>query len=598
MKSDVSKVDRLKKIINSDKIEPYIRSIVFTNFKNIESNQKITFDYPITALVGPNGTNKTSALVALYGTVAGKTPAEYWFTTPLDYTKNNPNKNDAYQSYYYTYREKKYIAEVLQINNQRVSRSMDYWETDKPKKNLGMNVDLSGIVSDKITPTRWKKIEKNVVYINFRSELSSFDRCLYHANKPSRYFRTKQDYIRDKSKYLKKAIALGCKEFELYGKNRIISNKKLTSKEVQDVSFILNKLYSDIQYVEHTFFDVRGGTAFIKCNELSYSEAYAGSGEYAIVSLVSKITAAPKNSLILLDEPEVSLHPEAQKKLVDFLKRKIIECQHQVVISTHSPEIVESLPDSAIKLFMENPATNKIIINNETNKLNVFHTIGKKFNKTPIYVEDRLAKAILDRVIEDVNNLKNNFEVLYIPGGSSSMSLLLSALSEAKHKQLVLFDGDQKSSDYESEKKFPVSEDILDKNLDSTIEGLGFKLMNFKDSNSNSFLQQRNFIDSLNKYVTYLPFDSPELFLLNENDICNGFLSNKDAKELIKKEAKRKYGENHADSERIFSLQLEMLNKINSDCIAFEKIRNLLAFYLKNNTLRGWEEDYDKLFGG
>ena len=37
------------------------------------------------------------------------------------------------------------------------------------------------------------------------------------------------------------------------------------------------------------------------------------------------VLSAPNNSLILLDEPEVSLHPSAQKKLKIFLLHKIRE---------------------------------------------------------------------------------------------------------------------------------------------------------------------------------------------------------------------------------------------------------------------------------
>lgn len=47
-----SKPNSLHQIFNSPKIEPFIRKLVFTNFKNIKSGQQLSFDYPITVLVG------------------------------------------------------------------------------------------------------------------------------------------------------------------------------------------------------------------------------------------------------------------------------------------------------------------------------------------------------------------------------------------------------------------------------------------------------------------------------------------------------------------------------------------------------------------
>jgi predicted ATPase len=60
---------------------------------------------------------------------------------------------------------------------------------------------------------------------------------------------------------------------------------------------------------------------------------------------------AEKYSLILLDEPETSLHPGAQKRLIAFLLEQIRTKHLQIVISTHSPTIVETLPQNAVKVL-------------------------------------------------------------------------------------------------------------------------------------------------------------------------------------------------------------------------------------------------------
>lgn len=587
-----SNITSLERIFSSPIIEPFIRKLVFTNFKNIAPKQELTFDYPITVLVGPNGTNKTSALVALYGAVPNKTLAKYWFTTPLDRANPNENKSEPYQSYFYTYKDGKNTAEVLQVNNQRANRNVDYWESDRPKKHFGMNTDIDSIVSSNKVQTRWNKINKNVLYINFRSELSAFDRCLYHANMPSKKFKTPQDYIRAKSNNLKKSIEQNYASFKLNKKEKIISNRVLSNNEVEIISKILNKKYTAIQFIEHSFFDVKGGTAFIKTSELNYSEAFAGSGEFAVISLISKIISAPEKSLILLDEPEVSLHPYAQKELINFLNEQVKQKKHQIVISTHSAEIVDALPNQAIKLFSEDQITQKVEINNHVDKQSVFHTIGKDYNKIPLYVEDKLAKAVLDIAIKEQDYLKNNFQVEYYPGGSESIISRFNTLIETNHVQLVFLDGDKESDLYKENNSFPKNDNIANEDLIKVIHELFFKINFAKDSNSDSYEQERKFINNAKNNITYLPFDSPEYFILKENNLCNEFLSNLEAKAELKRLALENLSNDYLNSDSIFYHQISLLNKIDKNCEEFKKIRYILNFYLKHKTVDGWSKSY------
>ena len=57
----------LKAMLAARKFDPYISHIRFPHYKNLAPDLKIDFDFPITALVGPNGTNKSSILRAIQG---------------------------------------------------------------------------------------------------------------------------------------------------------------------------------------------------------------------------------------------------------------------------------------------------------------------------------------------------------------------------------------------------------------------------------------------------------------------------------------------------------------------------------------------------
>ncbi|MEX5792889.1 AAA family ATPase [Providencia hangzhouensis] len=328
----------------------------------------------------------------------------------------------------------------------------------------------------------------------------------------------------------------------------------------------------------------------MKTNNFDYTEAFAGSGEYAIISLVSKIHSAPNNSLILLDEPEVSLHPNAQKELVNYLIEQIKIKKHQVVISSHSPEIIENLPDVAIKLFYEDPDTGYVSVDNQVGKFNVFHVIGKKFDKIPIFCEDKLAQKILNKAIECDDNLKHSFEVEYYPGGANSIITRFNTLIETNHQLLVLLDGDQKSDLYATSNSFPDQSDIPDKNLEYTISKLEFKISFSQNSNSTSVPQMRDFLAGAKKCIAYLPFDSPEYFILQKNHLCTDFLTNNEAKEKFKELAIKNFGEEETDSKAIWLTQVQYLQTIDNSCEEFVKIRKMLSFFLENQTIDHWEK--------
>jgi len=57
----------------------------------------------------------------------------------------------------------------------------------------------------------------------------------------------------------------------------------------------------------------------------------------------------PENSIILIDEPELSLHPKWQQRIVDVYKK--IGKNNQIIIATHSPHILGSVKKENIMLL-------------------------------------------------------------------------------------------------------------------------------------------------------------------------------------------------------------------------------------------------------
>ena len=57
------------------------------------------------------------------------------------------------------------------------------------------------------------------------------------------------------------------------------------------------------------------------------------------------------NAIILIDEPETSLHPEWQRKIIEIYKQ--IGENNQLILATHSPFIVGSVPSESIRIMQK-----------------------------------------------------------------------------------------------------------------------------------------------------------------------------------------------------------------------------------------------------
>lgn len=75
----------------------------------------------------------------------------------------------------------------------------------------------------------------------------------------------------------------------------------------------------------------------------------ASSGQLSMVSALIALASVIKNgSLVLIDEPELSLHPEWQVKYIDLLLRTFARYHGcHFVVATHSPMVISELPEHA-----------------------------------------------------------------------------------------------------------------------------------------------------------------------------------------------------------------------------------------------------------
>ena len=433
----------IKRIKEANILPNYIKYIQFPFFRNIELDQKINFDFPLTAFIGSNGSGKSSTLHALYGCPEGKTPYDFWFSSEVDPVEYQLENRGLRHSFFYGFNDGNNIE--LQVVKARIRRAgnPNYWETSRPILSYGMN-------KPPYDRERNEPINKNVVYFDFRSELSAFDKYFYFEIPPSYLVNNKkQEFIRYKSKMLRNLFN---EEYEIandsVGKPLNESIVVLNNDELSVISYILGRNYSQIKILKHRLFHNWGFSIKLRNDFHEYSEAFAGSGETATVRLVHELLNSVEGSLVLLDEPEVSLHPAAQKRLKIFLLNQIILHKHQIIIATHSPNLIEELPKEAIKIFAQKIDNGKFIIKENILPEEAFYFIGQQINdKINLIVEDKLAKKIIERVLEKIGpEVNNRFVTQLIPGGAETImkNYIPVHCNTNNYKYFFVFDGDKK----------------------------------------------------------------------------------------------------------------------------------------------------------
>ena len=87
----------------------------------------------------------------------------------------------------------------------------------------------------------------------------------------------------------------------------------------------------------------------VKGKKLSLSQLSSGEKQ-EIILFYKLIFETPENTLLLIDEPEISLHIAWQKKFMDDLYKIIKFKNLNVIVATHSPQIINHRWENQIDL--------------------------------------------------------------------------------------------------------------------------------------------------------------------------------------------------------------------------------------------------------
>jgi predicted ATPase len=174
-----------------------------------------------------------------------------------------------------------------------------------------------------------------------------------------------------------------------------------------------------------------------------YSGFHQGAGETTMAELLQ--ADLPQHSLVLIDEVESSLHPRAQRRLIRDLAERCRERELQVVLTTHSPYVLDELPPEARAYILEPHERGRQIVYGVSPDFAMTQMDDVQHAECDLYVEDPRAGTMLVEILV-ATNLELVQRCQIIPYGASSVGQALGQMivgNRFPRRSCVFLDGDE-----------------------------------------------------------------------------------------------------------------------------------------------------------
>jgi len=278
-----SEINQLLEKVEKENYGKYLRKLKMTELRGFK-NATISFDFPVTALIGTNGAGKT--------TILGAAALIYKEIKPRRFFAKSGKFDNSMQDWKIEYN----IVDREKSPQEAFTRTANYKSAKWSREALSRSVEVFGV--------------SRTVPATERVELSRY---------ASSSFYVEPNQIENIGITITQAVS------KILGKD-VTGYRKIRIDDKGRVTLLTGK--------------TEGG--------LEYSEYHFGAGESSIIRMIMRIEALPENCLILIEEIENGLHPVATARMVEYLIKVASQKKAQTIFTTHSNDALKPLPNKAI----------------------------------------------------------------------------------------------------------------------------------------------------------------------------------------------------------------------------------------------------------
>lgn len=223
--------------------------------------------------------------------------------------------------------------------------------------------------------------------------------------------------------------------------NREVSSDPFDAPRLQRLSRIMGRDY-ELAKMALTDADKRRSVPVLAIEGSEYSGFHQGAGETTITELLE--ADFPPYGIVLIDEVETSLHPRAQRRLIRDLAAICRERELQVVLTTHSPYILDELPLEA-RAYIMTTSEGRSIVYGVSPDFAMTRMDDVAHFECDLYVEDEHAKTMLTEILA-AHQRDSVRRCQIIPFGSAQVGQALGLMTlgdRFPRPSCVFLDGDQ-----------------------------------------------------------------------------------------------------------------------------------------------------------
>ena len=177
----------------------------------------------------------------------------------------------------------------------------------------------------------------------------------------------------------------------------------------------------------------------------TYSSFNMGAGEDLLIELLHLIDTAPNGSLIVVEEIEGGLHPEAIRNLATELQDLAWRKKLQIIVSTHSEHFIDAVPREA-RILLERWDDVHNVTPRPTTRLAAGQMSGRARPEMLILCEDHAARLVIEQALPAATRRR----VRVVPVGSDSELADQAAfhfIAGGGEHLLMMWDGDVNESE-------------------------------------------------------------------------------------------------------------------------------------------------------
>jgi hypothetical protein len=207
------------------------------------------------------------------------------------------------------------------------------------------------------------------------------------------------------------------------------------------VGFVLNRAYEKFRYLEYSKYNL----PIVQVGDVIYSGFNMGAGENALFEIFTTIYSCGTGALLVMDEVELGLHAEAQRRFIERLKVVCLETHTQVICTTHSREIFDCLPYDA-RFFVESVNGKTKITEAISSDFAFAKMAALPSAEVELLVEDEVAKTI---IMTSLPTALRSRLTLHVIGSATALARQLAAIHVRGENKptLAIFDGDQRDKE-------------------------------------------------------------------------------------------------------------------------------------------------------